>query len=98
MIETMDKQQANFANKMREYDLSHETDLRFSSPKVDVCLYDNDAPFSPLESKLEAVLGPPLTTSPLVAPSSTSTSKDNTLLIMTFPDPPFPLVDGVRGR
>jgi len=36
MIETMNKQQVEFANKMREYDLSHETNLRFSSPRLDV--------------------------------------------------------------
>jgi len=35
MIETMNEQQFEFANKMREYHLSYETDLRFSSPKLD---------------------------------------------------------------
>jgi len=91
MIETMNKQQANFVNKLRECDLSHDTDLTFSSPKLDVCLCDDGASFPPLESGLEAVLDPPLTAPSLVAPSSTSTSRDNTMLIMTFPDPSFPL-------
>jgi len=78
MKETMNKQQVEFANKMREYDLLHETDLRFSSPKLDVCLCVDGASFSPLESGLEAVLDPPLTTASLVAPSSPSTLRDNT--------------------
>ena len=43
MMETMNKQQVEFANKMREYDLSHETDLRFSSPILDVYLCDHGA-------------------------------------------------------
>jgi len=75
---------------MREYGLPHETNLRFSSPKLDVCLCDNGASFSPLDSELEVLLDPPLTTPSLVAPSSPSTCRDNTMLIMTFPDPPFP--------
>jgi len=45
MIETMNKQQVEFANKMREYGLSHEIDLKFSSPKLDVCLCDDGASF-----------------------------------------------------
>ena len=49
MIEVVNKQQIEFANKMREYDPLHETDLRFSSPKVDVNLCDDGASFSPLE-------------------------------------------------
>ena len=57
MIETMKKQQAEFENKMREFDLSHKTDLKFSSPKHDVCLCDDGASFTPL-SGLEAVLNP----------------------------------------
>jgi len=46
MIEEMNKQQAEFDSKMREFDLSHETDLRFSFPKYDVCLYDDDVSFT----------------------------------------------------
>jgi len=38
MIEAINKQQAEFDSKMQEYDLSHETDLRFTSPKLDVFL------------------------------------------------------------
>ena len=63
---------------MREYDLSHETDLRFSSPKLDVCLCDDGASVPPLESGLETVLDPSLATLPLVAPSSTL--RDNNTL------------------
>jgi len=54
-IETMNKQQANFANKIREYDMSYETDLKASSPKLNVCLTDDGVSFSPLEFGLEAV-------------------------------------------
>ena len=59
-----------FEFKMREFDLSHETNLKFSSPKLDVCLCDDGAFFAPLESGLEAVLDPSLATLPLVAPFS----------------------------
>jgi len=67
MIETMAKQQAEFENKMREFNLLHKIDLRFSSPKLDVCLCDDGASFTPLKFGLEAVLEPSLTTQPLVA-------------------------------
>ena len=75
---------------MREYDPSHETDLRFSSHRLNVYLCD-DGSFPPLESGLETVLDPPLTTSSLVAPFSPRTLRDNTTLIMTVPDPPMSL-------
>ena len=52
MIKTMNKQRVEFEIKMREFDLSHEIDLRFSSPKLDVCLCDDGASLSPLESGL----------------------------------------------
>jgi len=39
MIETMNEQQVEF--KMREYDLLHETGLRFSSTRLDVYLCDD---------------------------------------------------------
>ena len=64
----MNKQQAEFDSEMREYDQSHEIDLRFGSPKLDVCLCDDGASFTPLESELEAILDPSLTTPSLVAP------------------------------
>ena len=63
----------------------------FSFPKLDGYLCDDNASFPPLESELEEVLDPPLTTPSLVAPSLPSTLRDNTTLIMTFPDPPLPL-------
>ena len=37
MMETIDKQRVELDIKMMKFDLSHETDLRFSSPKLDVC-------------------------------------------------------------
>jgi len=57
VIETIDKQRVELKFKMREFDLSCKTDLRFSFPKLDVCLCDNGVSFPPLESRLEAVLG-----------------------------------------
>jgi len=60
MIETMNKERVEFEIKMRVFDLSHETDLRFSSSKLDVCLCDDGASFAPLEFGLEAVLDLPL--------------------------------------
>ena len=81
---------------MREFDLSHKSDFRFSSPILDVCLCDDDASFPPLESGIEAIHDPPLTTPSLVAPSLTSTFRDNTTLIMTFSDPPFPLAQSTE--
>jgi len=96
MIETMNKQQTEFANRMREYDLSHETDLRFSSPKLDVYLCDDGASFSPLESGLEAVLDPPLTTLSLLFSPSPSTFRDNTTFNMTLSDPPLPLAQSTE--
>jgi len=38
MIETMKEQQVKLANCMREYDLSHETDLRVNFSELDVNL------------------------------------------------------------
>jgi len=69
MIETMNEQQVKFTNKMREYDLSHETDLRFSSPRLDVYLCNDGASYPPLESGLEAEFDPLLTTPFLIASS-----------------------------
>ena len=69
MIETIEKQQVELEIKMRDFDLSHDTDLRFSSPKLEFCLCDDSVSFPPLESELEVVLDPPLATLPLVAPS-----------------------------
>jgi len=70
MIETMNEQQVKLANCMWEYDLSHETDLRVNFSALDVNLCDDGASSLTLESGLEEVLDPPLTTLPLVAPSS----------------------------
>jgi len=96
MIETMSQQQVEFEIKMREFDLSHETDLRFSAPKLDVCLCDDGASFPALESELEVVLDPSLATLPLVAPSSLSTLRDNTMFNIFLPDPPLPLAQSTE--
>ena len=58
MIEIMNEQQMKFANKMWEYDLSHETNLRFSSPRLDVGWCDDGASFPHVESILEELLYP----------------------------------------
>ena len=47
MIETMNEQQIEFANKMLEYDLSPETNLSSSSHRLDVNLCDDGASFPP---------------------------------------------------
>jgi len=87
----MNEQQVEFANTRWKYDLSHETNLRFNSPKFDVYLYADGSSFPPLESELDEVLNPLLTTPSVVTASSPSTLRDNTVFTMTFPDPPFPL-------
>ena len=51
MIETINEQQIKFVNKMQEYDLSHETDLRFSSSRLDVNFYDGVFPPSIIRTK-----------------------------------------------
>ena len=91
MIETVNEQQIVFANKIREYDLSPETDLSSGSSILEVNLCDDGASCLTLESGLEEVLDPPLTALPLVSPSLTSTLRDNTPLYTTYPNPPFPL-------
>jgi len=91
MIETMNEQQGELANCMREYGLSHETDLRVNFSELDVNLCDDGASSLTLESGLEEVLGPPLATLPLVAPYLPSILRDYTPLCMTRPNPPLPL-------
>ena len=96
MIETMNEQQVKLANCMREYDLSHETDLRVNFSELDVNLCDDGASSLTLESGLEEVLDPPLTTLPLVAPSPPSILRDYTPLCMTYPNPPFHLAQSME--
>jgi len=91
MIKTMNDQQVKFANCMRKYDLSHMTDLRVNFSKLDVNLCDDSVSSLTLESRLEEVHDPPLTTLSLVTPSLPSTLRDNTPLYTTYLDPPFPL-------
>jgi len=76
MIETINEQHIAIANRMREYDLSRETNLRFSSTRLDVDFCDDGVSSLPLESGLEEVLGPPPTTLSFVAPSSFRVSVD----------------------
>jgi len=64
MIETMKEQQVKLANCMREYDLSHETDLRVNFSELDVNLCVDGASSLTLASRLEEVLDPPSTTLP----------------------------------
>jgi len=80
MIEIINKQRLEFAQKMRERDLPHQTDLRFSSPRLGIYLCNDRASFAPLKSVLQALLDPPVTTSSLVAPSSPSTFRNNATL------------------
>ena len=50
--------------------------FRFSSARLDVNFCDDGVSFPPLESELEKVIDPPLTTLLFVAPSSFSASVD----------------------
>jgi len=95
-METTNEQQISFANKIREYNLSHESDLRFSSSRLDVNLCDNGGSFPPLEFGLGEILDPPLTILPIVTPSSPSTFRKNAAFIMTFLDRPFPLAQSMK--
>jgi len=74
MIEIINEQHIEIVNRMREYNLSRETDLRFSSARLDAKFCDDGASFPPLESELEEVLDPSPTTLSFVAPSSFSVS------------------------
>ena len=96
MIETINEQHIEIVNKMREYDLSHETNFRFSSPRLDVHFCDDGTSFPPLNSELKASLDPSLTTLPFIALSSPTTLRENTILTMTFPDRPFPLAQSTE--
>ena len=98
IIETKNKQQVKFGNKMREYDLSLETNVRFSSPRLDVYLCDDGVSYPLLESKLEAKFDPPLTTPSLVTPSLPSTLRDNTTFDMTLPNPPLSLAQSMKFK
>jgi len=98
VIETMNEQQIDFANKMRECDLSPETDLSSSSPRLDVNLCDDCASFPPQQSRLEEVLDPPLTTLLTFTPSFPNTLKNYTALMMTFFDTPPPLAQSTEFK
>jgi len=76
MIEAINEQHIQIVNRMWEYDLSRETDLRFSSARLDVSFCDDGTSFPPLKSGLEGVLDPSPTTVPFVTPSSFSISVD----------------------
>jgi len=100
MIETMIERHEHFVSEMREFGLLHETDRSLPISRLESSLYDDYESSLPLESNVDddapltdlaEVFEPPLTYSPLVAPSSSSTpivtsTRDSTLL-----DSPFPL-------
>ena len=100
MIETMNEQHENFVNEMREFGLLHETDPSLPIPRPESSLYDDYESFLPLESNiiddapltnLEEVLNPPLTYSPLIAPSSSGSPLVTSTTDPTLLDSPFPL-------
>ena len=77
----------------------HETDNSLPIPRLESSLYDDYESFLPLEpniiddaplTDLEEVFHPPLTYSPLVAPSSSSPSIVNSTSDSTLLDSPFP--------
>jgi len=89
-----------FVSEMREFGLLHETDLSLPISRLESSLYDDYKSSLPLESNivddapltdLEEVFDPPLTYSPLVAPSCSSTSIVTTISDSTLLDSPFPL-------
>jgi len=96
MIEIMNERQIEFANKMREYDLSPKTSLSSSFSRLDVNVCDDGASFPPLESGLGEIIDRPLTTLSIVAPSLPSPYRSNTALIMTFLDIPSPLAQSME--
>jgi len=99
MTETTNERHEHFVSEMREFGLLHETDPSLPIPMLESSLYDDYESSLLLESNivddapltdLEEVLDPPLTYSPLVAPSSSSTpivtsTSDSTLLDFPFP-------------
>jgi len=85
---------------MREFGLLHETDPSLPIPRLESSLYDDYESFLPLESNiiddapltnLEEVLNPPLTYSPLIAPSSSGSPLVTSTTDPTLLDSPFPL-------
>jgi len=76
MIDTINEQRIEIVNRMREYDVPREIDLRFSSARHDVNFCDDSVSFPPLEFELEEVLDPSPTTLPFVVPSSFSVRVD----------------------
>jgi len=98
-MEIMKEQQDHFVSEMREFSLLHEIDPSPPIPWLESILHDDYASSLPLESNiiddapltdLEEVFDPPLTYSPLVAPSTSSTpvvinTSDSTLLDSSFP-------------
>jgi len=98
-METMKEQQDHFVSEMREFSLLHEIDPNLPIPRLESNLHDDYASSLSLEynivddaplTNLEEVFDPPLTYSPLIAPSSSSTpivtsTNDSTLLNSPFP-------------
>jgi len=80
---------------MQEYDLSHKTNLRVSSPKLDVNFCDDGTSFLTVEPKLEKVLDPPLTTLPHIA-LYLATLGTTLHFSRPFPNPPLPLAQSME--
>ena len=100
LVETIKEQQDHFVSEMREFSLLHETDPSLPIPRLESSLYDHYESSLPLESNivdnapltdLEEVFDPPLTYSPLVAPSPSSTPLVTSTSDSTLLDSPFPL-------
>ena len=82
---------------MREFSLLHETDPSLPIPRLESSIYDDYESFLPLESNivddapltdLEEVFDPPLTYSPLVAPSCSSTPPVTSTVTRPYLTPP----------
>ena len=93
MIRKMHEQYMRLVSEMRECGLFHETDPNLGSARLEFSLYEDCKSSFPLESSfvddipytdLEEAPDPPLTSSSLVAPSSTSTPIGTTVSALTL--------------
>ena len=100
IIETRNERHEHFVSEMREFVSLHEIDPSLPIPKLECSLYDDYESSLPLESSvvddasltdLEEVFDPPLTYSPLVAPSFSRTPASTSISDLTLFAPPLPL-------
>jgi len=100
MIGKMHEQHTRFVSEMKQCGLLHEIDPNLASPRLEVSLYEDCESFLPLElsfvddipyTDLEEAPDPPLISSSLVAPSSTSTSIGTTVSALTLHASPLSL-------